>query len=145
MIKKYRETFVTRAEKERIVILAETNMTGCNGYEARIATEEGYKEFKKYFGDCKFCCQSLERHCEEYKYVDSTRFIEYDRRTRTFAIGCYVIPYCPFCGTRFLKELGREWMNLVDEQFGEEYFMAPKMYELPEEFLTDEWWKKRGL
>jgi hypothetical protein len=99
----------------------------------------------EYFKNFKFCCPALKVTCEEEKYTDSGRFICYDRAIRTFLIGHHVIPCCPYCGVKFPKELGLEWIHLVDEQFGDEYLRPPKMYELPEEFQTDEWWKKRGL
>jgi hypothetical protein len=139
------EKYINRKNGEHIVILSEANFISESKYEPRIATEDGYNEFKEYFKNFEFCCRSLEGHCEEDKYTDSTSFIEYERVTRTFSIGRFVITNCPFCGKEFPKELGLEWIHLVEEKFGEEFLRPPKMYELPEEFQTDEWWKKRGL
>ena len=134
-------------DSEDILIYAKANFKSNGDYKARTATEEGYKQFAEYFKNIKFCCRNLETHCEEVKYTDSSTFIEYHRQTRSFWIvgGIQMIACCPFCGKRLPKELGLEWIHLVEEQFGEKYLSPPKMYELPQEWLTDEWWVKRGL
>jgi hypothetical protein len=62
-----------------------------------------------------------------------------------------IIEYCPFCGTELPKELSLEYDETVFESFGQngmelingEFF--PSSPELPDEFKSDEWWKKRGL
>ena len=134
-------------DDEDIVINAKANFKPSGDYEARTATEEGYQQFADYFKNIEFCCYPFEISCEETKYTDSNTFIEYHRQTRSFWIvgGRQMIACCPFCGKKLPKELGLEWIHLVEEQFGEEYLSPPKMYELPQEWLTDEWWVKRGL
>lgn len=138
---------IRRKRGEKIEIYADENFKSNGEYKSRSATEKGYKDFADYFRNIKFCCRNLETHCESEEYADSDAFIECDIITRSFwivGIG-HMISHCPFCGKKFPKELGLEWIHLVEEQFGEEYLSSPKMYELPEEWLTDEWWVKRGL
>jgi hypothetical protein len=76
--------------------------------------------------------------------------------------------YCPFCGTKFPPDLVEKWSDVIWEELGPEYLIEseaeaqkflckyqgreyipdpdlPKAKPLPEEFKTDEWWKKRGL
>jgi hypothetical protein len=63
------------------------------------------------------------------------------------------VRYCPFCGTRLPDDLIEEYDVAVYEILGqagveliagnERFLIPPK--ELPQEFQTDEWWKKRGL
>jgi hypothetical protein len=78
------------------------------------------------------------------------------------------ISYCPFCGVKFPSDLGEKWFEVIRTELGEDYlpdsevefekFLCRKTGEkyipdpnrptpkpLPEEFQTDEWWKKRGL
>lgn len=126
---------------------ADVNFLQTGEYHPRTETEKGYREFADYFKNIKFCCPSFENLCEEEKYTDWHMYIAYHRQTRSFWIenGHHMIQCCPYCGKRLPKELTREWLDLVEEEFGEEYLSPPKMYELPEEWLTDEWWVKRGL
>ncbi|MDR1366830.1 MAG: hypothetical protein LBJ13_02910 [Puniceicoccales bacterium] len=72
--------------------------------------------------------------------------------------------YCPFCGTEFPPDLAEKWAQVIVEELGPEYLIEfeihylklttknyvpdpdlPEAKPLPEEFKTDEWWKKRGL
>jgi hypothetical protein len=72
--------------------------------------------------------------------------------------------YCPFCGTEFPPDLVEKWAQVILEELGPEYLVEfetnyqksirknyvpdpdlPEAKPLPEEFKTDEWWKKRGL
>ncbi|HEV2917412.1 MAG TPA: hypothetical protein VGW78_06740 [Candidatus Babeliales bacterium] len=44
------------------------------------------------------------------------------------------------------KELTNEWVKILKEDYGiEDPWEAKKENKIPAEFLTDEWWKKRGL
>ena len=140
-----KEVYITQNNDEEIIVLSANNLLSNGNYQDRVATEAGYAEYMRYFRNIEICCDSFIFHCEEEKYRDSCHFMTYDRRIRKFSVGVYVISCCPFCGKRFPKELGLEWIHLVEEQFGEKYLSPPKMYELPQEWLTDEWWVKRGL
>jgi hypothetical protein len=53
--------------------------------------------------------------------------------------------YCPWCGKKLPKELGEEWCRIIKERFGFEEIFVEEWETLPQEFKTDEWWKKRGL
>jgi hypothetical protein len=54
--------------------------------------------------------------------------------------------YCPYCGTKIPSSLcvGDEYYDALEEAVGKE-FCDIKEEEIPEEFKSDEWWKKRGL
>ena len=53
--------------------------------------------------------------------------------------------YCPFCGAKMPKQLYMsEYENALEEVLGKD-FCDIKEEEIPDEFKTDEWWKKRGL
>ncbi|WP_316353420.1 DUF6980 family protein [Candidatus Trichorickettsia mobilis] len=53
--------------------------------------------------------------------------------------------YCPWCGAKLPKSLSEEWCKVIKENFGLDDVFAQEWAELPEEFKTEEWWKKRGL
>jgi hypothetical protein len=56
------------------------------------------------------------------------------------------ILYCPWCGFKFPKSLREEYFDILENELKIE--ITPDMEakkEFPKEFLTDEWWKKRGL
>lgn len=57
-----------------------------------------------------------------------------------------VFVYCPYCGTKLPANLenGDEYYDALEEAVGKE-FCDIKEEEIPEEFKSDEWWKKRGL
>ena len=51
--------------------------------------------------------------------------------------------YCPYCGTK-LPNLSDEYDDCLEEAVGKEYCDITED-EIPEEFKSDVWWKKRGL
>ncbi len=74
--------------------------------------------------------------------------VSYDPIRREYSLdggetGYYVMNFCFWCGHKFPKNLSDEFCDIfnnvlkLDENTPDE--------ELPEEFRTDEWWKKRGL
>ena len=54
-----------------------------------------------------------------------------------------VLGYCPHCGAK-QSDLTLYYEDALEEAVGKE-FCDIKPEEIPEEFKTDEWWKKRGL
>jgi hypothetical protein len=54
------------------------------------------------------------------------------------------ISYCPFCGSKLPELLIFDYDDALEEAVGKE-FCDIKEEEIPKEFQTDEWWKKRGL
>jgi hypothetical protein len=106
----------------------------------------------------KFCCENMEIKALESKTSTelSWKSIEFDIVTRSFAIYFYmmdistlVIAHCPFCGAKLPNHLIDERWNTILDELGPEYLPDddgnPPKKELPPEFQTDEWWKKRGL
>lgn len=54
--------------------------------------------------------------------------------------------YCPWCGKELPKDLEEEWGEALEKELGiTDPFIDPGYENLPEEFRTDAWWKKRGL
>lgn len=90
----------------------------------------------------KHCCKDMNFFLEENKVV-----ISYTSNQRLYAInlkssgGLQAINYCPWCGSKLPSFFKNEWFDTLEE-LG---FEDPYDQEIPEEFKTDEWWKKRGL
>ena len=56
------------------------------------------------------------------------------------------INYCPWCGKKLPNELKSKFFEIVKREYGiEPDIDILKNPSLPEEFKSDEWWKKRGL
>jgi len=58
----------------------------------------------------------------------------------------YFIEYCPWCGTKFPKDLAQEKADILqNEHLHNDDNCTLDDSCFPAEFLTDQWWKKRGL
>ena len=104
----------------------------------------GIEKNKK--GDC--CCQLMNR------FVDDPRVgIDYNKKLREYSIDLKLtravqqdIFHCPFCGFKLPKGLRQEYCNIVKNKFSIDcIFNDEETKKLPEEFMSDQWWKKRGL
>lgn len=105
-----------------------------------------------------FCCDKMNN---EYKELRNKNLIDhsviYDRRWRTFFVYYNEeaeqrerelitdIFWCPWCGTKLLKELSDEWWDILEKEYNILNPSDDDEDKVPPEFWTDEWWKKRGL
>ncbi len=55
------------------------------------------------------------------------------------------IRFCPYCGKKMPKELSDEWYDILEKEYGIKDPIHCDKKQVPQEFWTDEWWKKRGL
>ena len=86
-------------------------------------------------------------------YDKATPLIEYDNSTRSYNFlrlnhpdGTHqVLWYCPWCGSELPKELGEVWCDILEKEFNISDPFDKEKDKVPQEFRTDEWWKKRGL
>ena len=101
----------------------------------------------------KFCCSSMKNYAleedDKEKFIDfdlSKRFFGAFKKNTAYSIN---IDYCPFCGKKLPSNLIDERWDTIMKELGSDYLPDddgnPPKKELPEEFKTDEWWKKRGL
>ena len=100
------------------------------------------------------CCNSMKRALErhEFKLYPQYRGVcYYYYREEDKEYGQHFIWYCPYCGAKMPKILygidengNSPYSDALEEALGKE-FCDIKPEEIPEEFKTDEWWKKRGL
>lgn len=101
-----------------------------------------------------YCCKAIESLVE-----DKETPFEYDQKFREYSIVDkpeafrakselaikYQIDYCPRCGTKFPESLRDAWFDIIEREFGISEMPDKKIKLLPKEFLTEGWWKKRGL
>ena len=112
----------------------------------------------------EFCCDKMKRHIlfVRKKELDCNGnpkgsiwynpqhrrygLLRYSGNWKNISIGD--LYYCPFCGKKLPEELYDSDMDdILQKEYGwtKEYCAQYPRPELPEEFKTDEWWKKRGL
>ena len=93
----------------------------------------------------KDCCEQIKFFLEEGKVA-----ISYQSDIRHYAINLknseaiQKINFCPWCGNAFPPDLMEEHFSALVEAFGREPTLD-ELNQIPPEFKTDEWWKKRGL
>ena len=100
-----------------------------------------------------FCCKGLKGAIEFFNTP-----IRYRARYREYVIkdegfnddeGLIVsskLSYCPWCGEKLPKSLFNYWKREIAIHFGIVDFLdKEELNKLPKEYMTDEWWKKKGL
>jgi hypothetical protein len=102
----------------------------------------------------KYCCTALqkriEQRCDVHKdvfdcpdnlicYID--KIDEYGLIIHDGGSSYICISYCPFCGSKLPDSKRDMWFDTLEE-LG---FDSPLFQDIPKEFQTDEWWKKRKL
>lgn len=114
----------------------------------------------------KHCCTLMYDFLDKDKnlgYITEVN-IYYSKILREYYVGektKQVIFFCPWCGKKLPHGLRKEYCKVVKEKYGFEpnIYKAKKSglkkvksdldmsktLKLPIEFLTDKWWKKRGL
>ena len=99
------------------------------------------------------CCKELKRSImyREFQIYPQYRGVCcYYYRENDNEYGQYFLRYCPFCGAKmpkllYIDENGDDiYIKAIEEALGKEFCDITED-EIPEEFKTDEWWKKRGL
>ncbi|RHZ35546.1 DUF6980 family protein [endosymbiont GvMRE of Glomus versiforme] len=97
----------------------------------------------------KFCCDYLVSRLSE-----GNVYIKYDSSFREFYLKrsdaknvIYLIQFCPWCGKKLPKGLRNEWFDILEKEYKIEtdIFEWRENKDIPQEFKSDEWWKKRGL
>jgi hypothetical protein len=97
------------------------------------------------------CCPTMERVLER---GDSALFYEpvirryaiKELHEDTTGVMANTIKFCPWCSTKLPPSLADAWEETLKKEFGIKNPMdAYRKKTVPAEFLTNEWWKKRGL
>lgn len=73
----------------------------------------------------------------------SPKFREYQLFLRK-TTSIYGLLYCPWCGTKLPEDVRDQYYDLLINTYKiDPYDHAAENF--PQEFTSDEWWKKRGL
>lgn len=92
-----------------------------------------------------YCCNELKFHAStEFNDVDSpiiyvSKFDEFGLKIMDGGSSYIVINYCPFCGKKLRPSKRDLWFDEV-EKLG---FENPLSENIPDKFLSDEWWKNK--
>ena len=80
----------------------------------------------------------------DYYPIFREYFIDYKEK---YGGGIQLINYCPWCGNALPKSLRKKWFDILKRENNIETDIGEwrKRKDIPGEFKTDEWWKKRGL
>lgn len=106
-------------------------------------------------GEKGFCCEEMYSHLFrsdkrtseihfDYYPVFREYFIDYKKE---YGGGVQLIKFCPWCGSKLAKELREEFFNILEKEYKIETDIGEyrQRKDIPQEFKTDEWWKKRNL
>ena len=96
----------------------------------------------------KLCCEDM-----EYSLNDLQVPLKYDPIFREYYMPLIkssskdLIYFCPWCAAELPKGLRDEWLNIIENEYNLDPFVIAieKSKEFPEEFKSDQWWKKRNL
>ena|SRR5438445_9831601 len=96
------------------------------------------------------CCQLMSDSINDqriqigYDPVTRDYFIPLLYKERITALQC--LYYCPWCGKKLPDSLNNTWFEILEKEYNLDDPDSKEQKSLiPEEFKTDEWWKKRGL
>lgn len=89
----------------------------------------------------------------KFYLIEESSVIEYFPLSRHYSLvlhkACNAthqrIWHCPWCGTKLPEDLGEEWGETLEKEYGITDPFDEDKERVPPEFWTDEWWKKRGL
>ncbi|HEX4068763.1 MAG TPA: hypothetical protein VHX42_01570 [Candidatus Babeliales bacterium] len=106
--------------------------------------EEVAEERRNYKGS--HCCLTMDAGLSMAGTI-----LYYDKQYREYGIKetrltrGMLIDYCMFCGKKLPLSVRDEWFEILEKEYGLERPGTGDRKKVPKEFLTDEWWKKRGL
>jgi hypothetical protein len=104
--------------------------------------EKVAEERRNYKGP--YCCLTMDVHLSKEGTI-----VHYDSQYREYTIGFpnggVIIAHCMFCGKAFPGSVRDEWFEILEKEYELESPNEEDEKKVPQEFWTDEWWKKRGL
>ena len=107
------------------------------------------------------CCDEMKYYLEERRVLIyyNPLFREYFIGVKSYPWGKQAIYCCPWCGKKFPSSLVDRYIDVLSEEYeilyypvtgeyfndSEDISVSYKVENIPKEFKSDEWWKKRGL
>jgi hypothetical protein len=93
------------------------------------------------------CCPLLEKYVNNC--MTGLNYHSEERQVTVFlahGMGRQVLSYCPWCGSKLPDSLFDTRIDILESEYKIDDPYDKKQKKLiPAEFLTDEWWKTRGL
>jgi len=92
------------------------------------------------------CCMTM-----HYELLSDYKILEYSSKWREYGVTIHnsstimLMDYCMCCGKKLPESLRNKWFDILEEEYKLESPISSDKKKVPAEFLTDEWWKKRGL
>jgi len=105
----------------------------------------------------KYCCNDMRSHiehkcdvhddvyeCCDHLFLYNAIYDEYGVIIHDGGSSYIEIAFCPFCGHRFNESKRYKFFELLENElhYGD---LEISNGDIPEEFKSDEWWRKRGL
>ena len=95
-----------------------------------------------------FCCNEMKMFIEDtrdpikYKSIFREYYIDVPETHNIITM-----EYCPWCGKKLPKTLRINYFNVLEREYGLDIALdeIKNNPDVPEEFKSDEWWKKRNL
>ncbi len=95
----------------------------------------------------KHCCDKMDFHIDEQDL-----YFNYDPVLRRYFINLRHSPniiqclwFCPWCGKKLPSILNNSYFNILKSEYELEDPRGDQEHLVPNEFKSDEWWKKRNL
>jgi len=106
----------------------------------------------KYLECGNFCCEEMYKILLGENDGECELHFGYDPKIREYYIdvkaeyggAVQLIKYCPWCGEKLPKSLREEHFDILEREFGIDYGDLKTRSKIPNEFKSDEWWKKRN-
>ena len=96
----------------------------------------------------KHCCENMtDVLLENRLYIGyNPKFREYFVNRKDDKMIVFGLIYCPWCAKKLPISVRSQWFEALEKEYGlDDPWSDEQDKLLPEEFKTDEWWKKRGL
>lgn len=84
--------------------------------------------------------------------IHKDKIVQYEPMVRDYGILCgrnsiRMLSFCAWCGTKLPESLHSKIFDVTEHELGIPRYEADfeNYANLPDEFKTDEWWRKRGL
>ena len=91
-----------------------------------------------------YCCQLMEKFTVDYRVGIDYYSVYREYYLDTTSLLKQTINYCPFCGSKLPKGLSEEYFNILEKNY-KIYNIEENEKNIPREFKSDQWWKKRNL
>jgi len=89
------------------------------------------------------CCVDMQWEIDSE--ISIIKYCSHLREHQVQSTGFLVLDFCPFCGKKEPQSLRKKWLEILKEDYGLVDPLKKDQKKVPQEFLTDEWWRERGL